>query len=665
MASEKLNFDTYDSGWEAGVIDDVDEAIAGADGAVISTATKNDVALMGCTASVVEDADTVTGIDVVVRARTTGSGADSLGVELLIGGIVQGSRVDIVLTASFQNLTFNDVAWDADRTAAEMDGIEIRLHARQSGMPTAAGHEVDCGDIDVAFDEGGNVEASGGATLAAAVAAGVAKKHVEAHSVSAGGFPTIASITESQVTEGAALVVDNPASGIVSGDLLLHIACCDGTGDTISYPAGDLTDNQLANLNVGVFGILITYEIADGSENGGSNTLTLSAGVENINAFVLHIQGWHGTTPPELARVNGDGSNPDPPNLDPVGWGTEETLWIAGQLQDQDANTVSVYPYPDNQRLTADAQSQIAFSSDELATAAQDPGAFTLSIGTDREAFTIAIRPAAGGDGPAIAPVIAAGTASTGVTSANGAAILAAAVAAGTATVRKNASGAATLAPSVAAGTAKKRIPASGAATLTPAIAAGTAQNVTPAFGAAILAVSVAAGVAQKVIKASGGAVLAPAVASGTASLPAGPVTASGAAILAPAVAAATAKKRIPASGAATLAPSSASGSANKRLPASGAAILAAASASGLAKVHHRANGAAILASMQASGSAKVVRKASGAAILATATGSGTASLSVANIILDQIRLEGRVLAIELEGRRIALQLVGQVNSET
>lgn len=156
MVAEKLNFNTYDSGWTTGVIGDVDEAIAAADGAAIAATVKNDVAVMGLTASVVVDADTVTAVDVVVRARTTGSADDILGVELRIGGIVQGSRQDSAsLTASFVNYTFSDVAWDADWTEAEMDGMDIRLHARQSGMPGTAGHEVDCGDIDVVFTPAG------------------------------------------------------------------------------------------------------------------------------------------------------------------------------------------------------------------------------------------------------------------------------------------------------------------------------------------------------------------------------------------------------------------------------------------------------------------------------------------------------------------------------
>lgn len=155
MAAEKLNFNTYDSGWTSGVIGDVDEAVAAADGAIIATTIKNDTALMGLDASVVVDSDTVNTVDVVVRARTNGSGTDSLGVELLVGGIVQGVRQDIVLTGSFQNLTFSDAAWDADWTAAEMDGMEILLHARQAGMPTTAGHEVDCGDIDVDYSPAG------------------------------------------------------------------------------------------------------------------------------------------------------------------------------------------------------------------------------------------------------------------------------------------------------------------------------------------------------------------------------------------------------------------------------------------------------------------------------------------------------------------------------
>lgn len=152
MANEKLNFNAWDSGWETGAIGDVDEAIASADGNFIATATKNNTALMDLTDSVIVDADIVTAVDIVVRAMTTGSGDDILGVDLLIGGVVQGARQDSAsLTGSFVNYNFSDANWDIDWTAVQMDGMQVRIHARQSGMPTATGHRVDCGDIDIVF----------------------------------------------------------------------------------------------------------------------------------------------------------------------------------------------------------------------------------------------------------------------------------------------------------------------------------------------------------------------------------------------------------------------------------------------------------------------------------------------------------------------------------
>jgi hypothetical protein len=661
VANEKLNFNTYDSGWTSGAIGDVDEAVASADGAVISTTIKNDTALMGLTASVVEDADTVTAIDIVVRARTTGSGVDSLGVELLIGGVVQGVRQDILLTASFQNLTFSDANWDTDRTAAEMDGAEVRLHARQGGMPVDAGHEVDCGDIDVVFTEAGGQSASGAATLAPATASGTAKVHKKA-SGAATLAPLIASGTASGEQPAISYIGGNSASGdsaapsithgltIEAGDVLIVTMGVDTNSITIDDDnganpfdedwdgaPGTHTFRQYVGSRVAGASEPSSYQWTLGASEGWCLMIQQFRGVDNADIYDV---------PPSAAtEADGSSSTATTPAMTTSADGSEGICLFSADSASVNwsayTNSYTDELEPGGGLVSAVVRRNFASSGVQPAVSA------TVSLSRNWACHQFSLRAAIGNP------------------TASGAATLAAVVAAGVAKVHKKASGAATLAAAVAAGTAKKRLSASGGATLAPATAAGTTKFHRRASGAATLTAAVAAGVAKKVVKANGAATLAAATASGSAVLPGGNIIASGAAILAPAIAAGTAKKRIPASGAATLAPVIASGAAKKRIPASGAATLAAVIASGSAKVHRRASGAAILAATQASGASKLVRKASGAAILAALTGSGSANVAVPNIILDQIALEGRVLAIELEGREIALQLRGQVNSET
>ena len=154
MATEKLNITGWDAGWVTGSVANVDEAIADADAALISDGNEGAVVILDVTDSVVEDADTVTAVDVVVRIRegAGSNGNNRIGVELLIGGTPQGARVDSAnMTTSFANVSFSSVSWDADWTAAQMDGMQIQLTAVQQGKAESAVWEVDCLDVDIVY----------------------------------------------------------------------------------------------------------------------------------------------------------------------------------------------------------------------------------------------------------------------------------------------------------------------------------------------------------------------------------------------------------------------------------------------------------------------------------------------------------------------------------
>lgn len=153
MATETLNPNAIQSqGSWTGVITDIDEAISGADGSTMDSVVDADPLDLDCTDSAVEDADTVTGITITARAKKIGSNNDSLAVTLLIGGVGQGTVNGANLGTSFTNEAFNDAGWDVDRSAADMDGLEIRIQTRTTGMPHSPDIQFDCADVDVAFD---------------------------------------------------------------------------------------------------------------------------------------------------------------------------------------------------------------------------------------------------------------------------------------------------------------------------------------------------------------------------------------------------------------------------------------------------------------------------------------------------------------------------------
>lgn len=157
MSEETLVPNGDDSGWPTGTFADLDEGIASADGLVMSTDAdgEGDVLNLDFTDSGVVDGDTVTNIDIVVRAKIASgpTTSDTLHVDLLFGGVPVGTQQATgTLTDSFQNFTLNDGGvWNGDRTAAEMDGLQVRLTPAQAGMPVTLQWDVDVVDVVITF----------------------------------------------------------------------------------------------------------------------------------------------------------------------------------------------------------------------------------------------------------------------------------------------------------------------------------------------------------------------------------------------------------------------------------------------------------------------------------------------------------------------------------
>ncbi len=156
MAEESLLPNGDDAGWTTGGWDDINELVSAAnDSDFIQTATdgEGEVIDLDLVDSALADADTITSVEVNLRAiRDTAGVGGFLTVALLIGGASQGNAVTTALTESFADyLLLNNVGWDSDWTAAELDGMQIRVTASQSGKAVPVQMSVSALDVLITY----------------------------------------------------------------------------------------------------------------------------------------------------------------------------------------------------------------------------------------------------------------------------------------------------------------------------------------------------------------------------------------------------------------------------------------------------------------------------------------------------------------------------------
>jgi hypothetical protein len=224
------------------------------------------------------------------------------------------------------------------------------------------------------------------------------------------------------ISTTTAAVSTNQASPVLSfgftadaGDLIIALAGRDGSSSH-TWPGSwvELADAPFTNAQA-----TIAYLIAAGGETSVQPTSPLAERWEVI--FVRVPAGeWHGTTPPEISTVaTGSSVSPDPGSLTPS-WGSEATTWIASCFRD-DITIHTATAYPTNYD-TAQTDINITTSACNVAcavrvghtAASEDPGAFTISAAETWAAYTIAVRPAAGGATFALAGTAAATATMTG-----------------------------------------------------------------------------------------------------------------------------------------------------------------------------------------------------------------------------------------------------------
>jgi hypothetical protein len=219
-------------------------------------------------------------------------------------------------------------------------------------------------------------------------------------------FPTIADAdTQSgTVTSNSNSWTLTWPTNIAAGDLIIALVGVDGN-PVATWPA-NWAD---AAVNQGAAALTYAKYKAAGGESG-TFTLGLSASEQGgWRVFRIPAASWEGTLGTQfqnsstngavaaISFTTGTSSTPNPPNLDPINWATEDTLWIAACGVDT-SRTISVYPLAD--RNTANVSggaggATLGVCTMEDAVSSKDPGTFTISASDDWATTTIAIRPAA------------------------------------------------------------------------------------------------------------------------------------------------------------------------------------------------------------------------------------------------------------------------------
>jgi N-acetylneuraminic acid mutarotase len=191
------------------------------------------------------------------------------------------------------------------------------------------------------------------------------------------------------------------------GDLLIVFITTDGNAAIPVTPAGwtaPATSTALGNTNQ-VRGSVYVKD-ATGTEDG--TTVDFDTGTSNergaAQVYRIPAAKWDGTiTNVEVASlaIAGTVNNPNPPSLNPAGWGTENTLWfsyVAGSTH----TAVTTFPtshingYHTNTATTTNAGASVAVTQRVNAAAAEDPAAYAMASAQASAAFTVAVRPASG-----------------------------------------------------------------------------------------------------------------------------------------------------------------------------------------------------------------------------------------------------------------------------
>ena len=154
MANEYLVPNGNDGGWDTSNHANIDNgglapgsSGSADDGTVVNETTEGIALNLDLTDGVITDGDTVTQVDIYIRAQNNGGASnDQIDVDLLIGGTPQGTQFNTgtLSNGSWTTYTANGATqgWTTDWSASQMDGMQVRLTSAQIGMPEATAIEV-------------------------------------------------------------------------------------------------------------------------------------------------------------------------------------------------------------------------------------------------------------------------------------------------------------------------------------------------------------------------------------------------------------------------------------------------------------------------------------------------------------------------------------------
>jgi hypothetical protein len=194
-----------------------------------------------------------------------------------------------------------------------------------------------------------------------------------------------------------------------SGDLLIAVIVlyqASATGNTFGTWSNGFTEfgdsSSATNPSIAMG---CAYLISNGTETAAPTVVSSISGRSAM--FLMSVKNWHGTTIPEAAFSAATTTTAqDPPNLDPAGWGAEDTLWIAvagGGETSLTGTWTGIASAPASYTNFAASSiaggdvigaCQIAVAFRGVNAAAEDPGSFTTDTTPEIErAATIAVRP--------------------------------------------------------------------------------------------------------------------------------------------------------------------------------------------------------------------------------------------------------------------------------
>lgn len=205
-------------------------------------------------------------------------------------------------------------------------------------------------------------------------------------------FPTVQTTSSGNSGGNSSTHTVTMPSGTASGDLLIVFFSNDGTAtasiNATNYPGWSSLTGGANETRLSIFYKKLTA--AQGS-------IVVDTSASEGSAWVVYrITGHDVPTNPEVGTAaTGSSTSPDPPDLNPAGWGTEDTLWIAVESSDS-SKTCSGYPLAGNNVTNVYSNSThgcgIAVCSVGENAANKNPGTFTISGIDGWVAQTVAVR---------------------------------------------------------------------------------------------------------------------------------------------------------------------------------------------------------------------------------------------------------------------------------